>query len=315
MEPATETQAPARPAEVLTSGSRSGPRHKTANTYRFREEWLQAAISLLTPMFAKADAPIPDDGRAAIGFTSKGGKGNCVGECWHPIASADKHFEIFIRPDHADPVEVLGILTHELVHAAVPLGSGHGPIYKALALKIGLEGKMRHAMPGMHLVEVLKGIAAELGPLPHAALDIQYRESAPRKKQKTNMLKAFCEGVKDESGKVTEGCDYVCRLTKTHAEKGAPICGVHQLRMIVEFPTEEEPGAGEAPPEGEEGFKAPPAPVEEGFKAPPASPVSEGVNPSPGYRLVNPDEVFPAGHSLRVNLATGQQEVSEVASE
>ena len=234
---------------------------------RFREQWLQAAITLLAPMFSKAGSPIPDLGRAAIGFTSKGGKGNCVGECWHGEASGDKHFEIFIRPDHADPIEVLGILTHELVHSAVPLGSGHGPIYKALALKIGLEGKMRHALPGMHLTEILKGIAAELGPLPHASLDISFRESAPRKKQKTNLLKAWCEGSKKPDGS-HDPCDYVCRITALHAKKAAPICGVHETRMRVEWPADDEPGEDEETPETQaapsppSSFKASPVPPE-----------------------------------------------------
>jgi hypothetical protein len=282
---------------------------------RFREEWLHSAVQLLRPMFEKAGAEIPELGRAAIGFTSKGGgKSNCVGECWHPLASGDGHVEIFIRPDKADPEEVLGILVHELIHSCLPIGSGHGPVYKALALKIGLEGKMRHAMPGSLLQDVLKGIASELGPLPHAALDIQYRESAPRKKQKTNMLKAWCEGVKDNNGKVTEACDYVCRLTKTHAEKGAPICGVHERRMVVEWPVEDEPEDedGSPPEDDESGFKASPAPVETSasptalasLKVKPAS-----IEPSPGYRFADPDEVHPPGQTYKMNIEAGRTEV------
>ena len=308
MEPATETLSLARSSDALPSSSRARSTHAKANTFRHREEWLQAAINLLAPMFSKAGAPIPDLGRAAIGFTSRGGKGNCLGECWHPLASADGHFEIFIRPDNADPVQVLGILTHELVHAAVPLGSGHGTVYKALALKIGLEGKMRHAMPGMHLTEILKGIASELGPLPHAALDIAYRESAPRKKQKTNLLKAWCEGVKDDSGKVVEACDYVCRITSLHAKKGAPICGVHSLRMSVEWPAEDEGGEeSEAAGEDQSGFKAPPSPSPE--PAPKISP----IDAASAFRPILPNEVLPPGHTIRLNMTTGAQEVSEVA--
>ena len=314
MEPASETSTTHRPSDTFTSQTKTVARGKNSNMAKFREEWLHSAVQLLRPMFEKAGAEIPELGRAAIGFTSRGGgKSNCVGECWHPLASGDGHVEIFIRPDKADPVEVLGILVHELIHSCLPIGSGHGPVYKALAIKIGLEGKMRHAMPGALLQDVLKGIAAELGPLPHAALDIQYRESAPRKKQKTNMLKAWCEGVKDESGKVMEACDYVCRLTKTHAEKGAPICGVHERRMVVEWPAEDEPEDEDVTPEEtESGFKAPPPPVETTSEASEPAPLKvepTAFQPSPGYRFAEPDEVHPPGQTYKMNIEAGRTEV------
>jgi len=193
----------------------------------YREEWLKAAIDALRAHFDMAGFTLPDKVRAAIGFPSKGAKSTCVGECWAPVASADGHHEIFIRPDQADPVTVLGILCHELVHSVVPLGSGHGPVFKDAALKVGLIGKMRHAMPGPVLEEKLTGIAERLGPIPHATLDIEYRETAPRKKQTTRMLKAHCPEA---------DCDYTVRLTAVHAKKALPICGVHEKRMIVEWP-------------------------------------------------------------------------------
>ncbi len=181
-----------------------------------------------------------------------------------------------IRPDKSDPLEVLGILSHELVHSAVPLGSGHGPVYKALATKFGLEGKMRHAMPGGRLAGALKLIAEGLGPLPHATLNLEFRESAPRKKQKTNMLKATCPGV-DQDGKHVD-CDYVLRVTKTHAERGAPFCGVHEVRMNVEFTPDDEPDNDEENG-GEVEQPAPVAASREALKpvAPPAADHSEAA--------------------------------------
>jgi hypothetical protein len=208
------------------------------NVFQFREQWLFAAIERLSPMFERAGSPIPQAGRAAIGFTSKGGKkGGAVGECWASEASNDRHFEIFIRPDKSEPVEVLGILTHELVHAALPLGSGHGPAFRALAVKIGLTGKMRQAMPGPVLEDRLHDLAGDLGPLPHASLNIAFPESAPRKKQKTHMLKAYCEGVTKDGSH--EPCDYIVRVTSTHA-KTLPICGVHEIRMKVDWPDDDD---------------------------------------------------------------------------
>jgi hypothetical protein len=52
----------------------------------------------------------------AIGFPSTGKRGQRIGECWD--ASADRTFEVLIRPDQADPMAVAAILAHELVHTA-----------------------------------------------------------------------------------------------------------------------------------------------------------------------------------------------------
>lgn len=221
------------------------------NAFTYREEWLQAAINALRSHFDMAGLTLPDKIRAAIGFPSKGAKSSCIGECWASVASADQHHEIFIRPDQGEPVTVLGILCHELVHSAVPLGSGHGPVFKDAALKVGLIGKMRHAMPGPVLTEKLTGLAATLGPLPHATLDIEFRETAPRKKQTTRMLKACCPEA---------DCDYTVRLTAVHAKKAPPICGVHKKEMVIDWPEEQPPE--EQPPEGQdaEASSSPPSP-------------------------------------------------------
>lgn len=215
------------------------------NAFTYREEWLQAAIRSLRPHFAMVGFPLPERIRAAIGFPSKGAKSSCVGECWASVASHDQHHEIFIRPDKADPQEVLGILCHELVHAALPLGSGHGPVFKEAAIKVGLIGKMREALPGPVLQEKLQTLIVELGELPHASLDIEFRETAPRKKQSTRMLKASCPA---------DDCDYTVRLTAIHAKKAPPICGIHKIEMVIDWPPEEPPES--PPPENEDGSES-----------------------------------------------------------
>jgi hypothetical protein len=69
--------------------------------------------------------------RVAIGFPSTGKRGKRIGECWDGRASADGTFEVLIRPDQSDPIEVAAILAHELVHAAVGLECGHNPTLNA----------------------------------------------------------------------------------------------------------------------------------------------------------------------------------------
>ncbi|MBV8400899.1 MAG: hypothetical protein JOZ17_19525 [Acetobacteraceae bacterium] len=135
---------------------------------------------------------------------------------------------------------MLGVLSHELIHAVLPVDAGHGKLFREAAIKLGLEGPMRHAAPGQLLRARLTELATALGPLPHAALNLERgrdnRGPADRPaKQRTRLLKAVC---------ATEGCDYNVRLVATHARLGPPGCPLHGA-MTVEWPD----GEGEAAPE------------------------------------------------------------------
>ncbi|MBV8890874.1 MAG: transcription elongation protein SprT [Acidobacteria bacterium] len=207
-----------------------------SNYHDSRESWLRAATNELRPYFEGCDYPLPDKIRFAIGFPSTGRKGSRVGECWHSSTSNDEHFEIFIRADIDDPAEVLGVLVHELVHAVIPIDAKHGKLYRAAAVKLGLQGKMAHAMPGILLTKRLDELAANLGPLPHARLNIERgadnRGPADReKKQGTRMLKAECD---------IDGHGYVVRVAATHVRNdGPPICPRHKQPMTVDLPADE----------------------------------------------------------------------------
>jgi hypothetical protein len=115
-------------------------------------------------------------------------------------------------------------------------------------LKIGLVGKMRHALPGQLLNERLAKLAETLGPLPHARLNIERgrddKGPADRaKKQGTRMLKAACRH---------ESCAFVVRVAATPArEIGPPHCPKHG-EMLIEWPEDEEPGEAETIEAGEE---------------------------------------------------------------
>jgi hypothetical protein len=206
------------------------------NTHDTREGWLRAATKELRPYFEGCRYPLPENIRFGIGFPSTGRKGNRVGECWHASTSADGHFEIFIRADQSEPGVVLGVLVHELVHIVVPIDAKHGKRYRDAALKIGLTGKMVHAMPGILLQKRLDELAETLGPLPHARLNIELgadnRGSADRPKtQRTRYLKAECAG---------ENCGYTVRVVaKWVKSKGPPHCPEHGA-MLVEVPDDEE---------------------------------------------------------------------------
>jgi hypothetical protein len=129
------------------------------------------------------------------------------------------------------------VLVKELVHTLLPADAGHGKLFKAAALKVGLQGPMRQAAPGPLLHDRLKTLADTLGPLPHARLDIAQNSMAARavavdrpKKQAARMLKAECE---------VEGC-MVVRVAASHVRKlGPPHCPQHGP-MKVDLPPEDE---------------------------------------------------------------------------
>src|SRR3954447_142955 len=92
------------------------------NRHDTRESWLRSATRELgATHFREHGYTLPDKIRFAIAFTSTGRKGTRVGECWDASISDDSHYEIFIRADLADPVEVLGVLVKELVHTLLPI--------------------------------------------------------------------------------------------------------------------------------------------------------------------------------------------------
>jgi hypothetical protein len=213
-----------------------------SNRYDLRESWLRAATSELRPYFASVGYPVPENIRFAIAFPSTGRKGKRVGECWHSSTSDDSHYEIFIRADLAEPGEVLGVLAKELVHTTLPPNAGHGKLFKAAALKVGLQGPMRRATPGILLHNRLAELAETLGPLPHARLNIERGPSITTaidrpKKERTRLLKAECP---------SEGCGYTVRVTsKWVRELGPPHCPKHGA-MVVDLPAADaETDAGE----------------------------------------------------------------------
>ena len=211
------------------------------NLHDSRESWLRAAAKELAPYFASCGFTLPENIRFAIAFPSTGRQGRRIGECWHSSTSDDGNYEIIIRADIADPVEVLGVLVHELIHAVLPPDAGHGKLYREAAIKIGLEGKMRHAMPSQLLQPRLVALAESLGALPHARLNIDRgRDNRPAdraKKQRARLLKADCDG---------EGCGYTVRITaKWVDEIGAPICPRHGAMKV------ERPNSGEVEPVAE----------------------------------------------------------------
>lgn len=203
-----------------------------------RETWLNELAVRMEPRFEELGCPLPPY-RIAIGFTSRGQRSKAIGECWDKSASADKHHEILIRPDQAEPMSVAATLAHELAHAAVGLREGHKGKFAIVVLAIGLLRPLTATSAGPAFIEWVQPILDDIGPLPHGKLSwVTERRSAPRgdmptpdeaeggedgevsssapPKQTARMLKASCRE-----------CGYTVRVTAKWLEVGPPHCPQH----------------------------------------------------------------------------------------
>ena len=188
--------------KMLTSGHRPAMLARPTTT---REQWLNAFTEKVRPWYM---GELPPTIHASVGFTSSGMRGKAIGECWHPAASSDDCPQIFVHPKISDGTEVAAILCHEFVHACRPEAK-HGPQFKALAVQIGLTGKMTQTVASDDLRDTLDAIVAELGPYPHPTLSAR----GGKPKQSTRMLKVQCPE-----------CDYTVRTTAKWLEVGFPAC-------------------------------------------------------------------------------------------
>src|SRR5579862_3537206 len=129
------------------------------NKYPTREQYLMVATELLRPVFKRAGQELPAV-RVSVGWPSShplSATSRAVGECWDKSAATDKVAQIFISPYLGDAYDAVDTLAHELVHAVLGHEAGHGPVFKKLALAIGLKGKMTHADAGPELEAIIRG--------------------------------------------------------------------------------------------------------------------------------------------------------------
>lgn len=174
-----------------------------------REQWLTNATKKLRPMFKQNGAEVPSNVRVSCSWPSQSIRKR-IGEAWTDKASADGSHETYISPVLDDPIEVLSILVHELVHHAVGTDAGHRAPFKRLAVAVGLEGKMTATHAGEELTASLELISIVLGPYPHAAMD----PGQGKKTQATRLIK--CECLE---------CGYIVRTTNKWIDAyGPPLC-------------------------------------------------------------------------------------------
>ncbi|WP_375292297.1 SprT-like domain-containing protein [Sphingomonas melonis] len=174
--------------------------------YETREAWLLAFVTASRPMFEAAGAELPERVRVSVGFPSKGSRSKVIGECWTAKASADGVSEVFIVPGlQADPARIADVLTHELIHAALGTEEGHGPNFRRVMKRLGLEGKATATVAGDGWRQWALPIVEALGAFPGAELQSGLALAGGKKTQTTRYLKVMCSC-----------CDWTARVTAKH---------------------------------------------------------------------------------------------------
>jgi hypothetical protein len=187
--------------------------------YQTREEWLTAAVAILSrSVFTPSNHVVPPV-KVSCSWPGGGSARKRIGECWSTKASEAGVNEVFISPTLSDPINVLDVLTHELCHAVDDCAHGHRKPFVAIANSVGLVGKPTQARAGADLLVMLNSISAQLGPYPHSRLNLSMRN-----KQSTRLLKLSCED-----------CGAVWRMAATWADKVAacPCCGSEHVEHPV----------------------------------------------------------------------------------
>jgi predicted RNA-binding Zn-ribbon protein involved in translation (DUF1610 family) len=195
-------------------------------THTTREAWMLAAVPALVELITKAGGPEFIVPLVSVGFpyrargSKKGGK--AIGQCW--TIPGDKGSHVFVHPCLDEPVRVLDVLLHELIHASVGLKCGHRGRFKHVATQVGLVGEMTATVAGEALEATLKGLAEDLGAFPHRKLDPTEATGAGNpKKQGTRMRKYTCPHCGQIIRAACDDLEATCKACTDDAEDGEPV--------------------------------------------------------------------------------------------
>lgn len=153
--------------------------------YQFAQAWLHAAFDQLHLLIKEHGTQLPYPVQITVGWPV-GERRDRVkktwslmdlsGEAWPgPVYAWDRGTDtIFIAPCISDPIEVLSVLLHEMIHLAEDIGTscGHGPPFSWLASYLGLDPRdPEGSNPTPALRRYLRPIAKVLGPYPWVAIN------------------------------------------------------------------------------------------------------------------------------------------------
>jgi hypothetical protein len=103
------------------------------------------------------------------------------------------------------------------VHAVDDCQNKHGPVFKKMALKLGMKDPMRSEGAGPELKAKLKQLAEDLGPYPHARLTVKSKviDRRPRPRAKCSE------------------CRFTVPMLKAFIHYGPPICPKDKIEMTA----------------------------------------------------------------------------------
>ena len=134
-----------------------------------REDWLNKAALLIRAELIDTRTSLTTDRPIRISLSPMASKN--LGACYPSSRSPVDHAnEVTITMHSNDSILILATLAHELVHAYDDCVHKHGPVFRAAAIAIGLEGKMTATTAGAELTDTLSEYVELLGEIPHHAL-------------------------------------------------------------------------------------------------------------------------------------------------
>jgi hypothetical protein len=181
-----------------------------------RETWLRRAYEMLR----KGLLPeAPREFAIGWGFPSRKGlesRNLTIGECWTGSfkRAPEGNTMIMISPTIDDPVQILDVLLHEMIHGAVP-DAGHRRGFSQIAKRVGLVKPWTATSASPELAKKLRGYIKKLGRWPAGSV-------ANRKpREKGRQLKVICL------------CDppRILRLSKAAFMQGPITCGLCSARF------------------------------------------------------------------------------------
>lgn len=188
-----------------------------------RESWLtDAVVEVGAILLDKTEIEIPEV-RVSTGWPSTRGtslKKRRIGECWKPEVASDGVSQVFISPVLMDPIQILGVLMHELIHAWDKCEHGHRGVFVKTAKAAGLVAPWTATGIDAELLHpLLEEIVTRLGKYPHSALN----PLVQRKPQTTRQLKIEAEE-----------CGCVARTTRKYLDQDGSFKCPHDNEMIEE---------------------------------------------------------------------------------
>jgi len=179
-----------------------------------RIEWLEKAYAIMRESLLPE---APGEVTISFGFPSQNarkGKNQRLGEYAHILKECKAGPGIVsLNPAiFENPLRVLDVLLHEMIHAARPM-DGHRGEFGRLARRAGLKGKLTATIAGPELQARLNAMLEnELPPMPAGFGDL----NAARKKQSTRLRKWECPGCGQIVRAATDCLNAVCGDCDTH---------------------------------------------------------------------------------------------------